>query len=527
MLLCLLCTLSLAGCEVDRDPDDYIEGKSAGEELEQSAVADDKFTVNFNKNQSLDPLIATNTNNLFVCSLVYENMVEVDNGFNVQPNVLTEWSTSDGGKTWTFTVAPGRVFHDGSNVTASDVAYSIQCAARNERFKERLSYVLSCSASGDDKVVVTLGKTNMMFPALLTIPVIEYGTAGQTIPGGSGPYEFASNMRSLVASKKYPDYEKLPVDTVYLAEYTDVEETISAFERGLLDVVMNDPSSTTNLGYGSANDVRAFNTTNMHYIGFNMTRNDVSNQALRFALNYAFDREYLESSLGGNLLQATIPISPASDLYNDQYARQFTYNLDTVQKMLAQAEIKDYDGDGYLDIKKSEEEIQPINISLVVCTTSSAKVSTARRFAEDMDSLGIKVTVNAVDWDNYRALMNAGNYDMYYAEVRLNSDFDISKLLMYGASLNYGQVADATMENLISNYLSGEDFSARKDACQSMCEYLINQAYIIPLGFEKHQFITHRGTVLQVNVCENNPAYQVAGWTISFDNVDKSLLKEK
>ena len=105
LLLALLSVLSLAACgTADDNKDDYVKGTSAGKELGQTVAADDIFTLNCNKGYSMNPLIATNTNNQLVCSLVYENIVEVDNSFEVQPNVVSEWSTEDG-SSWTLKVA--------------------------------------------------------------------------------------------------------------------------------------------------------------------------------------------------------------------------------------------------------------------------------------------------------------------------------------------------------------------------------------------------------------------------------------
>ena len=143
----------------------------------------------------------------------------------------------------------------------------------------------------------------------------------------------------------------MPLKTIYLKEYSGTDETISAFADSLIDLVLNDPSSTTNIGYGSANDIRGFNTTNMHYIVFNSYSTDFSNDALRFAMNYAFDRDSIVSQFGGYASAANLPINPASSLYNENYAKQFNYSLNKVQEALANAGMKDYDGDGFLEFK--------------------------------------------------------------------------------------------------------------------------------------------------------------------------------
>lgn len=527
LLLVLLTVFSLSACgTADDDEDDYVKGVSAGKELGQTVAADDVFTLNCNKSYSMNPLIATNTNNQLVCWFVYENMVEVDNSFNVIPNVITEWSTSDGGSHWSFKVASGHTFHNGATLTATDVAYSIQCAMRTDRFKARLSYVAGCSAYDSETVVINLTKSNMMFPALLTIPVIQYGSNNDTYPGGSGPYKYAEDYNSLVVFDKYKNSATLPLKTIYLKEYVGTEETISAFADSYIDLVLNDPSATTNVGYGSsANDIRGFNTTNMHYIVFNTYSMDFTNEFMRFAMNYAFDRDEIVEQLSGYALAANLPISPASSLYNQNYAKQFNYNLNKVQEMLANAGLKDYDDDGFLEMKNGETIIE-IDLEFLVYSGSTVKVNAAKKFASDMQSLGIQVTVNRQDWTNYKKLFEAGNYDLCYCEVRLNSDFDPSKILSAAGSLNYSGVSDEQLEELIAAYLTAADESSRKTACDNMCAYIVNKAYIVPLCFEKHQLISHRGVVEGAKATENNPLYDLNNWTVKIENVKISEDKK-
>ncbi len=519
LVLALLMSLSLAACGTSDDGnDDYVKGQSAGvDKTAQSVAADDVFTLNCNKSYSMNPLIATNTNNQLVCSLVYENIVEVDNSFEVQPNVVSEWSSEDG-SSWTLKVASGHTFHNGASLTATDVAYTIQIAMRNDRFKSRLSCVAGCSASDSETVVVNLSKKNMQFMSLLSIPVIQYGTATQTYPGGSGPYQYADDYNSLTVFSKYKNAATLPLKTIYLKEYVGTEETMSAFADSLIDLVVNDPSATTNIGYGNANDIRAFNTTNMHYIVFNSYSTDFQNDVLRFAMNYAFDRDYIVDQLGGYAAEANLPINPASSLYNENYAKQFNYNLNKVQEMLSSAGMKDYDGDGFLEIQNGDTLVE-IDLSFLVYSGSTVKVNAAKKFAEDMKSLGLQVTVNKQDWDNYQKLLEAGNYDMCYCEVRLNGDFDLSRLLGTGGALNYGSVSDSQLDSLISDYLA----AGAKDsntACDNMCAYIANRAYIVPLIFERHQLVSHRGVIEGAKANENNPMCNIENWTVNIETAE-------
>ena len=513
-LLCLAAMLLLlCGCGGADTSDDYVDGKSAGKYLSQMAAADDVFSLNYNSAYSMNPLVATNTNNQLVCCLVYDNMLELTNSYSVEYNIITAYSSSDGGQTWTFKVEPGRKFHDGSDVSAYDVAYSIQCARGSDRFRDRLSYVAGCSANDAETLTVSLSKKNMMFPMLLTVPVIKSGSYGESYPIGSGPYTYASDHLSLVASEHYPNYRALPLKTVYLKEYTGIDDTISAFQDSYIDAVLNDPTATTNLGYGSANEIRAYNSTNLHYIGFNVQTGIFTYDAMRFAMNYAFDREYLVEQMGSYGMETPFVVTPAAPGYSKTAAKEFDYDLNTVKTVFANLGLSDYDGDGFLEMRNGTTLVNT-DIDFIVCNASSIKVNMARRFASDMASIGINVTVEELPWSDYKARVEAGNYDMYYAEVRMNPDCDPSKLLVTGSSLNYALVSDQRVEEAIALFLQSDE-DGRADAAVNMCNVIATTAYIVPLCYERHQLVSHRGVIEGIKACENNPFYDMKSWTVN------------
>ena len=521
-------TFSLCACGGGgKDDYDDIQGHSAGQELKQTTAADDIFTLNYNSNYSLNPLSATNTSNLVVCNLIYENMIEVDNNFEAIPNVISSW-TSEDGKLWTFTVAKDRCFHDGAQLTAYDVAYSLRCAMNAARFRGRLYYVSGVSVNDAESFNVTLSKVNTQFPKLLTIPIIKDGSFESEKPQGSGPYALSRNHKTLQAYKRYRSYSTLPLKTIYLEEYTTVDETISAFEDSLIDIVMNDPTAPTNLGYGSTNEIRGYNTTNLNYVGFNLYGQIFSNDFMRAAVSLAFDRDTIVSEqLGGYGLATTQIISPASQYYSNAVNNQNKYSIEKVQRILNNAGLKDYDEDGFLELQTSETTYLDMDIGFAVCNTSSVKVNVARKFASDMEDLGIKVNVYEMDWKTYEETIKAGNFDMYFGEVRLNSDFDPSRLLCADGKLNYGNIADSRLEGLISDYLTAND-DDRFGAAENMSAYICNKAFIAPLFYEKHQMITHRGLIEGIQVTENNPLYNFQNWKISFaENISGSNEKKK
>ena len=540
LLLVFAALLGLSACGREEDDPNAIPDSTGGKEIVKGAAADERFTMNVNIKYSRNPLVATNHSNQLICDLVYENMIELDDNFQVieGAGIITEWECSDDAKNWTLTVGEGHYFHDGSEVTARDISYSLGLAINADRFAGRFASFQGASP-GEGQVFVTLGIGDAAFIRLLNIPVIKSGTYGEkrdygNTPIGSGPYTYNEDGTKLIAAETYPGYEDLPVKEIYLKEYKTADEIISAFESGSIDVVTNDPSSYTNLGYASTNEIHTYATTNMHYIMFNEESMLGRYSYFRLAMQHAFDREYLVELLHGNAVASPFPMYPTCPDYPTALASTVDYNLESCRRILEVAGVRDYDEDGMLEFMNGSP--QEINLNIAVCADSSAKAGIVRKFQEDMASLGLQVTVHEMTWENYMkaleegeiAISNTGTQtvqlDMYYGEVRLRSNFDLTELLQprkeenERTNINYSRSTDASIVNQIEAYLAARD-TTRPGAYYQFCQYLTGQSgSLITIGFEKQQIITRRGVCKGVEPNAGNPLFNFVNWTIDLEN---------
>ena len=542
LLLALSMALSLAACgKKDKDDGNAVSYESTGgKDIVRAAAADDIFTLNSSSKRSMNPIIATNHANQLICHLVYENMVELDNNFEVIPNLITSWECTDDGRIWTLYMDPENphYFHDGEQVTGKDLRYSLERAINGDRFVGRFASFQGVSY-WDDKIQVTLGIGDKQFIKLLNIPVIKngtYDTGDGNPPVGSGPYTYNEDHTQLIAAETWPNYKDLPIDTIYISEYPTAADVISAFEDGYIDLVINDPSSYTNLGYASTNEIHSYNTTNMHYVAFNAESELGRDSSFRYAMNFAFDRAYLEELLGGNAVASPIAMNPSCSLYPTSLASQLKYDLELCKVVLGNAGIRDYDEDGRMEYLNASYEPELV---FLVCSDSSAKTGIARRFASDMAELGLKVTLKEVSWDDYKKALEAPDheneknyyredeeppieFDMYYGEVKLRSNFDITELLQprtkdnLRSNCNYTRSGDDGSVNLINQYLAAGD-ADRANVYYQLCQYVSSQALIIPIGFEKQQIISHRGVIRGMDPNIGNPLYNFANWTIDLE----------
>lgn len=562
MLLILLLLLSACGEEEEKITMDNLPESTGGKDIVRTVGADEVFSLNSNSQYSFNPLIATNHSNQLVCSLVYENMLEIDENFNVIKNVIIDWKHNDDCTYWEFDLDLSHTFHDGTPVTGNDLRYSLERAvSAAERYKGRFASFQGASYD-DTKLYVTLGIGDSQLYRLMNIPIIKYGTFPDPYPIGSGPYMYAEDSceyeldeegnivpegkfkyTALVPYEGYvgfPYFEvekdkngkelndgkevlkhqnvKHPIDRIYLKEYTDAQSTLTAFEDSLIDIVINDPSSYTNIGYASTNEIHTYPTTSMHYVVFNDKGVLGKYSNFRYAMNFAFDRENLVTLLHGNGVASAIPMVPGCDIYPTELNRTLGYDLEVCKRVLENAGIKDYDEDGRLEYMSGTP--QEIELTFVVCSDSSAKTGVVRRFKEDMESIGLKIIVKELSWTDYMTALEEGNFDLYYAEVKLRNNFDLTEILQVRPKLkegerttniNYSNTEDTNYIGYINNYLSSPD-ADRAYHYRTLADYITQNALIITIGFEKEQLILHRSVVKGVNPNYGNPMYDFINW---------------
>ena len=117
LLLALLMLLSLAACgRGGIKPEQEIQESTGGRDVERAPALDRVFSVNSNSKYSKKPFVATNHANQLICSMEYENMVELDNNVEVirGAGIISNWKCDDSGKNWELPIEPGRHFSDGT-----------------------------------------------------------------------------------------------------------------------------------------------------------------------------------------------------------------------------------------------------------------------------------------------------------------------------------------------------------------------------------------------------------------------------
>ena len=528
------CGEAAAGPEATPEPaPDDGAATVSGQTLTFGDAADSVFSLSLDYEESLNPVKTQSTLNQLVDCLVYDRLFEVDENFNVTSRVLSDWYYSkneDSAGVWVLRVKDGIQMHDGSTLTAQDVAYSVSCIFTSEKHKNlqmQIGRVYSSAFNGE-VYLATEGADNAQLPQRMSIPIIKAGSVGDEIPVGSGPYMYNEDRTALVKFDGYENSESLPLDEVQLRAYRGMEELITEFESGLVDLVVNDPTGIYNMGYGGKNEKRVITTTNLHFIGFNSKSRFFQYDAYRCAMNWIVNRDKIVSdTLDGNAVATVLPIHPNSSLYDTDIASQFSYDPARCLTELERGGCRDLDADGMLEFALSGMKVD-IELNFAVCADNAAKVQEARQIAEDMEAIGLSVNLRELTWKNYVAALKTGyidsdaenpeiQVDMYLAEVALTGDWDILTLISgdweEDNTLNYGGWENSELERLTEAYLGAKD-DDRAQAVRDWLQLLTTTTVILPVCFETRDVISHLGTISGMSPNQYDIFHNITAWTV-------------
>ncbi|SCX31216.1 ABC transporter substrate-binding protein [Agrobacterium rosae] len=101
---------------------------------------------------------------------IYESLVWRDAKGKLVPRLASEWKVKDGDpSTWVFTLHKGVKFHDGADLTAEDVVFSLN-RVRSEKSSLRQLHadVVDVKAADDYTVELKLRAPNLIYPNNLT-----------------------------------------------------------------------------------------------------------------------------------------------------------------------------------------------------------------------------------------------------------------------------------------------------------------------------------------------------------------------
>ena len=482
--------------------------------VSSAVIAADRDSVNLalvGVVSSLDPNTTALTVDLEVFHQIYEPLMYVDDYSEPHARVATDYTVSDDGLVYTFTIRDDGYFHNGDPITADDVVFSYEKAMESGVLAPYVNAIVKVEKVDDNHVAITLTQPYTPFINNSANVFIyskrayeEAGdTFGSTVTGaGTGPYKVVSydgNTRvELEAFDKYYRGEA-PIKKVVFTVMSDNSSKLIAFETGELDFCAVPTANWEEISHNDKFTSYLNPTSHISYFLLNPSSGLLTNKDLRYAINYAIDRDMI------NLLAYEGLADPAYHMMRPDYifgasedTFHFEYDPDLAKEYLAKA--------GYPD---------GVNIGEMQYTTANYFPKIAQAVQAMLADVGIQVDIVGGQTSDLVVGWRAGQFNIMMSGFNASLDYDYytryTSPAVSTAFLKYDNT-DIDGDYILEMFNKGAaelDPEARKAIYEELENYIAGEACYVPVFYKTNPYAWNK----DLNVKLDLNWYYVYEWS--------------
>jgi oligopeptide transport system substrate-binding protein len=428
---------------------------------------------------------------------IFSGLVSFDPKLNLTPDLAEKWDVSADGTVYTFHLRANSKFHSGKAVTAQDVIYSWERAAKPDLQSDtvltylgdivgvkdvndgKADHIQGLKALDDHTLQVTIDAPKPYFLYKLTYPTsfvvdkdnVESSADWYRQPNGTGPYhlrEWKSNEYMIYEANQdfYLGAPSIPYIVVQL--YSGVGSRL--YETGDIDLTgisryeadrFLDPTEPLHSELLTGVDLCT------SFVVFDTTKPPFDDANVRKAFTMAFDRQkFIDVALGGRAL-------PANGLYPPALPG-FNLNLKGLPYDPAQAR----------ELLKQSKYGGPEGLPPIVFTDSgigSYVGSDVSAMAEMwQQNLGVTITVENIEYNYYLDQIYSGHHGQLFSSgwcADYPDPENFADVLFHtGSSQNNGGYSNPELDKLLESARIEQDVTKRIGMYQQAEQMIVDDA---------------------------------------------------
>lgn len=426
---------------------------------------------------NLDPRFATDAASERINRLLYRSLVTFDDKQRPLPDIAA-WHAYSPRLYRIALGAEGRRFHDGTRLTAHDVAATYRTIldpAEASPHRAQLLMIERIRVLDDDRVDFFLTRPDTLFPSYLTIGIVPAaaiaGGEPAARPVGSGPFRFSHWPEAgHLELERVADGQRLVFEKV-----ADSTMRVLKLVRGEIDLLQNDLPPELVAWLEQRTDIRVqhLRGTSFAYLGFNLEDPALRVPAVREAIALALDRDAIIRHLFAGGARPASSLLPPEHWAGARDLPGIATDRARARRLLAEA--------GYtpsaplaLTYKTSADPLR-LRIATVI----------QRQLAD----VGIRLDIRSYDWGTFYGDIKAGRFQLFsLAWVGVRTP-DIFRYAFHSTSMppdgaNRGRLRDVRVDTLID---AAEATAAPADKARlyrRLQAVLLDVLPVVPLWYE-------------------------------------------
>lgn len=349
----------------------------------------------------LDPHIVTAFSSFRRLDLLYNTLVKLDYNLDIVPDLADSWEIPDS-LTYIFHLKKGVKFHNGRELTADDVKFSLERILDPKTASPGRSYIIPISnIESIDQYTIRIelssplasfldGLTSKNCAIVPKEEVEKYGNLQRNVVG-TGPFKLEEwvpdNYMKLVRNPSYFEKEFPYLDAVIFRVIPEQTSLLAGIKSGSLDIAtINEGSIILQAKKDPNLVVIQVPGLNLRTFGFNNTREPFNDVRVREAIALAIDRDEIVNAAEFGMAQPSGPLAAsvkkwAKPLEELPFSKP---NLKKARELLAEA--------GYPD---------GFSFNVVASSTYEGGLAVAQVIQSQLKKVGLRPELEVVEWGIY------------------------------------------------------------------------------------------------------------------------------
>ena len=411
-VLFALCIMLFSGCSSGEVKDTSNKDTTAGDNASNSDGGKIRTEIVIGVSSDVvspDPHDQNDTNSNRVIRMMFDSLVYSDVDGTIKPALAESWETVSDTE-YRFKLREGVKFHNGYDLTAEDVVFSLERQMNSPKVKTFVSAIESVTA--DDKYTVTVKTKQPYAPLLynLSLPQSsivcskhfdELTAAGRKYseqPVGTGPMVFSSwlpNDNFTVTA--FDEYwgEKPKATRISVRVIPESSSRTIALETGEIDIVesvpaVDIPRVMENKGLKTVTQT----STSVTYASFNTRKAPLDNVKVRQALSCAVDKQAIIDVICEGYAQQVNTIYPPAMPSYDESIDLYPYDIERAKQLLTEA--------GY-----------PDGFTIEIATSGDERNRIAQLLQSDFSKISVNLEITLLEWGAYLDYIGGTDHQMY------------------------------------------------------------------------------------------------------------------
>ncbi len=467
---------------------------------------------------NINPIISQNRDVINLSTIIYEPLMSLTKDYKLEMHLAKECSKINE-KTYVVKLKDNLKWEDGSQITGGDVKFTIEKLQEgNSIYSPNVEKIETVEIIDLLTVRINLKEQASFFEYNLIFPIISSnqfsGEAdfykSRVVPMSSGMYKVKSaesDSMELVQNSNWYQSAEIPrkIEEVKIKFYDTMGDVYNSFKIGNIDIICTSNIKIKDyigtIGYVA----KDYKGRELDFIAINSKDSILTNKEVRQAINYAIDKKKIVSSVYGNEYYiSAFPIDYGNWLYTKE--SKSSYNQSKAKKTLEDAGWTYKYGRWQ---KTENYSTKTIRLKLVVDNSNKDRVKVAELIEEQLEDVGIQISLYKVSNENYKSYLESDDYDMIITGIYNGYSPDLSYFL---GEENLGNYENEEITNILNELKNITDEKIIREKYNRIIEIYEDEMPYICLYRNKAKAIYSMNLIGEFNPTNYTAYYNLEKW---------------